>query len=60
MDFETPCNLTISLKNSIATLIAFVVFLQGLKYALFEYLSITTTTKSIPYQVYRRPNTKSM
>ena len=30
MDFKKSCNLTISLKNNLSTLIAFVFFLQGI------------------------------
>jgi len=47
MDFETPYNLIISLNYSLAILIVFVVFLQGIKCVIFEYLSTTTKTKSI-------------
>jgi len=60
MDFGTPCNLTISLKSSPATLITSIVFLLGIKYVIFEYLSTTTKIESIPHWVCRRPNKKSM
>jgi hypothetical protein len=60
MDFRTSRNLIISMKNSLATLIAFAVFLQGIKCVIFEYLSTTTKTQFIPRWVHGRPNTKSM
>jgi hypothetical protein len=60
MDFETPYNLIISLKYSLAILIVFIVFLQGIKCVIFEYLSTIRKTKSIPHQVHERSNTKSI
>src|ERR1044072_164454 len=56
----SPCSLTISLKNKSATWLASLTFLQGIKCAIFENLSTTTKTESLPFFVLGSPKTKSI
>ena len=60
MDFGTPCKRTTSLKKRLATQVASKVFLHAVKWDIFEYLSTTINTKSIPRWVWGRPSIKSI
>lgn len=49
IDFRIPCNLTTLQKNNFVTLDALDVFLQGMKWPIFNNLSTIINTKSIPH-----------
>ena len=60
MDFGIPCKHITSLKNRLATQVAFEVFLLAIKWDIFEYLSTTTKTESILRWIQGRPSIKSI
>lgn len=56
----TPCIRTTSLKNKFATRFVSKVFLQAMKWAIFENLSTTTNMESQPFWILGSPLIKSM
>jgi hypothetical protein len=60
IDKGKPWRRYTSLKYNCVTLTASAIFLHAIKCTIFENLSTTTKTESLPFWVLGKPNTKSM